>query len=74
MTFTPGASGTATVVSASNNITLICTGAGTQSAAGAINGVSIGATWTAGQVVPLKKGDTITWTGTVAPSFVVMNA
>ena len=72
--FSPGASGVASVVSATNNVTLICTAVGTQSADGAINGVSIGTTWAAGMVVPLKANDTITWTGTVAPTFVSMPA
>ncbi len=72
--FVPGATGVATVVSATNNVVLICTAAGTQSADGAINGVSIGADWVAGQTVSLKANDTITWTGTVAPTFLTMAA
>lgn len=72
--FSPGASGTATAVSTSRNVTLICTAAGTQSADGEVNGVSIGAQWAAGMVVPLKANDTVTWTGTAAPTFLYMYA
>ena len=72
--WTPGATTVATVVSSTQNVILICTAIGTQSANGQINGTDIGATWAAGQVIPLKKGDTVTWTGTAAPTFIVMSA
>ena len=70
----PGLSTVSTVVSSTNNVTLICTLPGTQSANAQINGTSIGAQWVAGQVIPLKKNDTVMWTGSVAPTFIAMNA
>lgn len=72
--FTPGATGVATVVSTTKNVVLICTAAGTQSADGEVNGTSIGAQWAAGMSFYLKVNDTITWTGTAAPTFLTMAA
>ena len=72
--FTPGATGVATAVSTSKNVVLICTAAGTQTGNGAVNGTSIGAQWTAGMSFYLKANDTITWTGSAAPTFLTMAA